>query len=180
MTIAVGLGVAVAYWQLKATRQSVSNSRKAELAEELIVLSGQIEDAFKHMRNPIDSVPKDKLNDRRYMFEKRYERVVESNDLFAKLRETQIRFDASVGSEKTKKHVSELFNYRTEIAIAIETLLDMSMDDGARENRGELRQARSVLYGTWGDRDELGQKISHQLTHLRFIAGPYANWSEQK
>ncbi|WP_139838196.1 hypothetical protein [Roseovarius gaetbuli] len=180
MVFAVGLGVAIAYWQLKATREAVSNTRRAQLAEEMIVLAGRVEDAFRHMRNPFGSIPQDRLRDKKFIYEKRYERVSESNELFASLRETQIRMDAVLGYDATKDYVIELFNARSNIAMAIEELIDIEASGNSERYADAWKNAHLVLYGRWSEKDEFGQKLLKATRRIREIASPFASWQPRK
>jgi hypothetical protein len=131
-------------------------------------------DAFKYMRNPFVSIPPEKIHDKEFMYGKRYERVAESSDLFGKLREFQIRVDAVIGLPATQRHVTELFNARTEVAMAIEELVDI--EGKAKEDRypDEAKAARYTLYGSWSDRDEFGRKIMSAIDGIVTSVSPYA------
>lgn len=180
MMIAVFAGVWVAYHQLKANRKAASLRRSAELAEELIVVASQLEDAFKRMRNPFDSIPEEHKDDREFMYQKRYERITEANDLFLKLREFQIRCEAVIQDVDIKKSVTELFNFRADIAIAIEELIDENRLEIEERSNQRWQDARKTLYGSWSERDELGTKILNSIEGLIDVVKPYANFSEKK
>ena len=176
MAFAVSFGVWVAYRQLEGWRKERQTIRKSEVAEEMIFIVSNIEDAFKNIRNRIDHRPVGKADDKKFVYERRYQRITDANELFQRLREFQIRCDAVIGSEVTKPHVTALFNARTEVALAIEELSDLSEDsnDAAAE---ELRKNRRVLYGTWTDKDELGMKIIGSIEAIKSKLSDYAQLS---
>jgi hypothetical protein len=146
----------------------------------MIFIVSNIEDAFKNIRNPFDSIPVDKVDDKKFVYERRYQRITDANELFQRLREFQIRCDAVIGSEVTKPHVTALFNARTEVALAIEELSDLSEgsnDVGAAE---ELHRNRRILYGSWSDKDELGVKIMEAIGAIKSELSAYAQLSVTK
>jgi len=176
MATAVSVGVWIAYRQLESWRRERQTIRKSEVAEEMIFIVSNIEDAFKNIRNPFDRIPVDKADDKKFVYKRRYQRITDANELFQRLREFQIRCDAVIGSEVTKPHVTALFNARTEVALAIEKLFGLSEDsnDAAAE---ELRKSRRVLYGTWTDKDELGMKITGLIEAIKSELSDYAQLS---
>lgn len=54
-SIAIVLGLLGANSTIKANRKSARELRKSEVAEELIAISFNVEDALKDIRNPFDS-----------------------------------------------------------------------------------------------------------------------------
>jgi len=170
---AIAVGVFVAYGQLKANREAQARKRRAELAEELAVITGQVEDAFKHMRNPFDSIPKEKVHDHEFIFQKRWERITDTNELFLRLREYQVRCDAVFSEGMLQPMVSELFNARNQIAIAIEALLENAKITSFTGTSDDT-EYRQILYGTWSDRDELGSRILQTLNAIREIASEHS------
>jgi hypothetical protein len=167
MAIAVGLGVAVAFFQLRAGRQERTFQRRGELAEDLAVAISLVEDAFKNMRNPFDTVPAERTQDRVFIYQKRYERISDSNDAFSRLREIQVRWDAVCPHVTIKSNVTALHNFRKDIAIAVETLVEDAKDNHDRVPKDELNDAHDKLFGFWGDRDEFGQKIESDMQIIR-------------
>lgn len=180
MATIVGIGVYVAYHQLKVTRNDAPRRRKAELAEEMIVVVSQVEDAFRHIRNPFDSIPTEKLHDKEFVYRKRYERISESNELFQKMRDLQIRCDAVMPGTELQGLVTELNNARSEIAFAIEDLLELVDRVHANEYAEEMNRARRVLYGGWSEKDSFGQKIVQNVKEIKSRVGLAANFSEKK
>ena len=179
MAFAVSVGVWVAYRQLEGWRKERQTIRKSEVAEEMIFIVSNIEDAFKNIRNPMDSIPEDKAGDKKFVYERRYQRITDANELFQRLREFQIRCDTVIGSEATKPHVTALFDARAEVVVAIEELYDLSeaSSDAAAK---ELRINRRILYGSWSDKDELGVKILSAIEAIKSELGAYAQLSMMK
>ena len=167
------VGVWVAYSQLSATRVSYISRRRSEVAEDAIVLLRQVEDSFRHMRNPFDSIPRDKLSDREFVYRRRYERVVEANDLFEKLRELQVRCDAIIPNADLKSATISLINSRSDIALAIEELSEIEGDD---RNGEDYRRAHRTLYGSWSDRDSFGLSILQQINAAVHRLEPFARF----
>ncbi|MEM7210527.1 MAG: hypothetical protein AAF479_01340 [Pseudomonadota bacterium] len=55
-----------------------------------------------------------------YVYEKRYEMLLEQNNLFEKLRESQIRAKAILNDKEINRLIDELFSLRIDIKLAIE------------------------------------------------------------
>lgn len=85
--IAVIWGLNVAKSTYTANRLSAKALRQSSVAEELIVLSHNIEDAIREMRNPLSFAKIGESNDRRAYYQNRFERVLQHNELFKSLRE---------------------------------------------------------------------------------------------
>lgn len=167
--LGIFLGVLIAWRQLNSWRREQSMRRKSEVAEELIALAFNADDALKDMRNPMSSVPADKAGNRQYYFEQRYKTVAKYNDLFRSLRDAQIRLRTVTGNEAADKAVDVLFQARARVATAIEMLADYERDNLSPlsdDEKNDKRALRKELYGSFGSRDEFGQEI---LTAIEII-----------
>gem|GEM_PF-3581117 len=170
--LAVVLGVVIALQQLRLSREEANLRRKRELAEEMLVTVAQVEDAFRYCRNLLDTIPKDKAGDREFIYRRRYERLQDQEAKFMKLREMQVRCEAVMGDVGLRKHVTELFNYRNEIAWAITDLAEFDSDQGSptqKTDQDNRNKTRRILYGTWSHKDEFGMKILKEIKAIRLI-----------
>ncbi|MCB2144357.1 MAG: hypothetical protein KDE02_16810 [Rhodobacteraceae bacterium] len=160
--IAVIVGLFGAKSTLDANRRSARELRRSQVAEELLALAHNVDDALRDIRNPFDSIPKDKAGDRFYGYQKRYERVANYNDLFKALRDAQIRVRAVIGDQEIDHAVETLFKARHRVAAAIEGLAEYARDDVDQsdpEIRTLLKEWRTELYGSYSARDEFGKEI---------------------
>lgn len=179
--LVVVVGLHIAAKQLTAWRIEKRSVRRSEVAEELIALAFKVHDAMQHMRMRIDSIPRDKANDRMFRWNKRYERVVSYNDLFNSLRDAQIRVKAVLGIEAVDQAVDSLISARSKIAIAIEVLAEMESQDVnvPRERNLEL-ELRKDVFGHFSKDDELGQKILTALSTIENELSPIARLEASK
>ena len=83
--------------------------KRAEVAENLITVALKIQDAMHYIRSRWGKVPADKANDECYLYEQRYERIAEYNDLFEKLRDIQIKVKTIIGDVEVEQAVENLF-----------------------------------------------------------------------
>jgi len=94
---AVIIGLVGAKNAVETNRKAARSLRRSEVAEELISLSLNAEDALRQIRNPFSSIPAKKLGDKEYYYQSLYDRVLVHNDLFKSLRNAQIKVRAIIG-----------------------------------------------------------------------------------
>ena len=177
-SFAIVIGLFGANSTIKANRRSAKQLRQSEVAENLIAISLSIEDAFRHMRNPIDRIPDEKTDDKNYYYKMRYERIFEYNPLFKKLRDAQIRVRAVLDKKEVDEAVETLFKARTNVLIAIEGLSDLILNDNIgplTKDEKELRNKwKADMYGTFSERDELGTSILNAIKKIEEDLSPIA------
>lgn len=180
---AVWIGLLGAKSTIDENRRSVRELRRSEVAEELIALAFNADDALKDMRNPFSSVPLEKAADKQYPYEQRYKTVVKYNELFKSMREAQIRLRAVIGNQTVDDAVDTLFKARARVATAIEFLADMERDDYGsidQEDREEAKKLRKDLYGSFGSRDQFGQEILAAIKKIEDVLSPIARLEARK
>ncbi|WP_227287016.1 MULTISPECIES: hypothetical protein [Paracoccaceae] len=179
--LAVVVGLFRASKKVDEVQRNTRLLKRAEVAEELIALALNVDDAMKDIRNPFDSIPKDKLHDKKYGYQQRYERVAKYNDLFKRLREAHIRERTIIGNEAVNEAVEALLKARNEVLVAIETLADYSdepsIDASVREHRRELR---GKVYGSFSKSDDLGQRILAAVKLIEEELKPFARLDVEK
>jgi hypothetical protein len=149
--------------------------KRAEVAEDLIALALNVEDAMKDIRNPIDSVPKDMAGDARFGYQRRYDRVVKYNDLFRRLREAQIRERTIIGDAEVNEAVETLFDVRNEVAVSIELLADHSDESPvSAEDRESRLRLRRVVFGSFSEKDEIGKRVTVAVQTIESKLKPFA------
>lgn len=158
-TLAVVFGLFKANSKINETIQSAREARRSHVAEEMIALAHNVQDAFSDIRNPFDSIPKDKQNDKSYVYQRRYERIVKYNDLFKSLRDAQIRVRALIGDETVEKAVGQLFSARARVGAAIQILNDYATDETS-DDRAHKKKLRRDMYGASDEDDEVGTMVS--------------------
>ncbi len=172
--LAIVVGLFGANAKINESSRAARQIRRSEVAEELISLAFNVDDAFRDMRNPFDTVPKEKMNDRKYSFQRRYERLVKYNDLFKSLRDAQIRVRAIIGNSRVDDAVEMLFRARGEVAIAIEELAEMADEELNPEDRESRIGYRKTLFGSFSKRDTLGQMIIEAVEAIERELAPIA------
>lgn len=183
MAVAVGLGVYVAHRQLTAWRLERRDVRRSQVAEELIAICLNVDDAFKEIRNPISSIPIEKAQDKLYHFQQRYERIVKHNELFRELRNAQIRARAVIGEKQVDEAVEELFSARAKVATAIEILADYAREGETphdHSTREHIKDLRSSITSAGGESDLLGKKIRAAVQSVEEQLTPIARLENKR
>jgi hypothetical protein len=173
--LAAAAGVWVAYSQLIATRRARLVQRRSQVAEDLISLAFNAEDALKEIRNPMTTIPKDKVADKTFSYQLRYDRIVKHNDLFQDLRDAQIRVRAVIGDEQVDSAVEALFSARLKVGIAIQILAEMANDGSIDvDNREHVSRLRSEMSGGFSGSDEVGISIDDAVKTIESRLSPVA------
>lgn len=181
-SIAAAVGAfAVLFGLLRADKkvdEVLTNARllkRSEVAENLIALALNVEDAMRDIRNPFDRISADKAGDAKYSYQRRYDRIAKYNEVFENLRSAKIRARAIIGDDDVNSAVEKLFKARSDVAIALETLADYVDDktfsQDEREHRVELRK---TVYGSFSERDELGSEVSKAVDLIEKKLSPFA------
>jgi len=179
--IAILIGLFGANRKFNESSRAAKALRRSEVAEELIALAYNADDALREIRNPLDRIPAEKAGDRVYGYQKRYERIVKHNELFKDLREAQIRYRAVIGDLDVDEAVEELFKARNSVAIAIETLADYARDgDTHSEDLDHVFNLKRMLFGSYSERDELGTSINNAVKKIEKRASPIARLERPK
>jgi hypothetical protein len=182
-SVAVVVGLYKANSKINEAQRTARQLRRSTVAEELVAVAYNVDDALRHIRNPMDSIPKEKISDKVYPYQRRYERIGEYNELFNDLRDAQIRVRAVIGDQIVDKAVEELFKARNQVSISIKLLADYARDDdGGRrpEERDHKMKLRRDLYGSFSEEDELGQRISAAVKTIEGKLNPIARLEATK
>ena len=92
LSAAVGAGaIFFAGLTIKANKRLAQELRRIELAENLIVISSNVEDAFRHIRSQYNRIPRENVGNEEYHLQRRFDVIREYNPLFNELRDAQIR-----------------------------------------------------------------------------------------
>lgn len=172
-TFIVGLGIIAAFLQLTAWRREAVSRHKAEAAKNCLVAVYNADDTLRHIRNPFDRIPVEEVSDRSAHYRRRYNRIVERNDVFTELRKAQIDTEVVIGNDSVSEALRRLFRIRQDVALAVEFLSD-SENDTDPESRVLKRKWRGQMSGTYGPDDEFGQQqiqaVETVKSHLLRIA----------
>ncbi|WP_157935983.1 hypothetical protein [Paracoccus zhejiangensis] len=168
-SFAVIAGVVIAYQQLTSWRDQRQATRRSEVAEEAILFANRVSDELKRIRNPLDSIPIEEKDNKLFGVERRYRWLVEANELFAEARVVQIKLKAVLGDDQLDRDYDELLKIRNSVAASIQVYADLVREPPDQHDPA-LRQlqleSRRVIWGHYGDNDELGSK---QLAALKNI-----------
>ena len=172
--LAVVIGLLAANAKVNEAIRNARQLRRSQVAEELIALAFNVEDALRDIRNQYDQIPSEKAADKVYLYQRRYERIAHYYQLFQRLRDAHIRVRAVLGNE-VDSPVDELFRARNHVDIAIGQLADYARENSeSSADAGHIKELRATLYGSFGDRDELGKKIVAAVKEIEAKLGPVA------
>jgi hypothetical protein len=161
---AVCCGVWVAYSQLEHARTEKNRARKAELLEMLNLQIHRIEDAFREFRLQPEISPEDYLSSRSTVIQSRSRVISERQELFRKLRDSQVMVELAFSISDLKCHVTKMFDARNAILISLE---GMKIVDAARKGRAEFQTDRlftiSAAFGDWSENDSFGVKLESDI-----------------
>ncbi len=148
--------------------------KRAEVAEQLLAASLTVSDELKSLRSPFDSIPQDKLGDKFYLYKKRYQRIMDRQEVFAALREAQVRAEAVFDIEEITTAVDKLFEVRQKTLIAIEMLSterDLAREDD--DERAMYRRLRKDMYGSYTqEHDPVGMSQLEAISSLKSVLKP--------
>ncbi len=169
MAVVVGLGVWIAYKQLHSWKDQVAYQKRSEAAENLLSKAIYVSDEIRALRSPYDQIPVDKVDDKTFALERRYNRFVEKNDLFENLREAQVKAEAVLGNDEVGKKIDVLFQVRNEVLTAIDMLISeaQSPSTGPRDRSFE-QELRWTVHGPYSEKyDQLGMRQLEALGELK-------------
>ncbi|WP_170573725.1 hypothetical protein [Ruegeria atlantica] len=171
MAVVVGLGVWVAYKQLHSWRDQAAYQKRSEAAENLLSIAIYVSDEIRALRSPYEQVPVDKVDDKTFTLERRYNRFVEKNDLFQNLRDAQVKAEAVLGNDEVRKKIDVLFQVRNEVLTAIDMLISeaQSPSTGPRDRSFE-QELRWKVHGTYSEKyDPLGMRQLEAIKELKLL-----------
>ncbi|WP_141399404.1 hypothetical protein [Rhodobacter maris] len=181
--VAVIVGLFGANSKINEAQRTARELRRSQVAEELIALAHNAEDAFRDIRNPFDSIPADKAHDERYAYQMRFERIGKYDELFRRLREAQIRVRAVVGNEAVDVATSDLFAARNQVAIALKTLAEYVEDPPTAPSEHDRRfkvKLRGEIWGSFNENDLLGKQIIRSVETIERELNPIARLEANK
>ena len=172
--IVFGIGAWIAYRQLDAWRNEAHFRKRVEVSEQLLAAAIAVSDELKALRSPMDSIPQSEIGNFAYVYQKRYQRFIDRNDLFVRLREVQVRAEAVLDDPKIDDAVQQLFRVRNETATAIEMLAQRSKDsDEDEQTRKFYRSIQNDMYGSYSAKhDPLGMAQLEAIATLKRLLRP--------
>ncbi|AGI66145.1 hypothetical protein OAN307_c04020 [Octadecabacter antarcticus 307] len=179
---AVLFGFITASSKFSEAQASARALRRSQIAEDLIALSHNTDDALRNVRSALQTTLREKVADKHYLFQKQHDKLVEYNGLFERLREAQIRARAVIGDDDVEASVEVFFIVRNRVSIANIMLAQMvdesdSHDDETRKHEKELR---GDLCAHYGDQDELSKKIEAAVKTIELKLSPIARLDNLK
>lgn len=173
-TIVVILALFYAKRQINVWRTEARQRRRAEVAEDVLAAAHSAADAIRSMRSPMDRVPIEEANNKTYIYEQRWKRMVERGSVFETLRHAQIRAKSVLQDEETDVAVEKVFKVRGDFMIALEMAVEYARDhmDLTPEDRDHLRTYRTRIYGRFDEKDELHVELTGALAILENALGP--------
>lgn len=156
--VAVIVGVVIARQQLNSWRSEARERRRADAAEKLIAAAYEVDDILKRTRSRFDSIPQDKVDDKIFPIQRRYDRLFEASNSFEKLRRAQIAVRTLIGSEEVDQSVQVLFSVRGSVFAALEELADFIREGPDSVDREFKIEMRRTAYGSYDDNDKIGQR----------------------
>ena len=176
-TAGLFVGFFFAWKQLAAWKHEARETKRAFIAEDLIVAANNCSDSLKTLRSPIDTVPIEKIHDKNFALQRRFDRVVAQNDLFRTLRQTQIKASFVLQNSIVEKAVDELFKVRNKVLSGIELLADYTDATGLSQSEKDLiGDTRRDVFGSYGQIDALGQMQLNAVQVIQEQLGPLARF----
>ncbi|WP_342069048.1 hypothetical protein [Yoonia algicola] len=177
MAIAVAFGVYVAWRQLHSWRDELLLRKQADVAEELLASALTVSDELKSLRSPFDSIPKDEVGNKGFLYRQRYERFIDKAEIFVRLRSAQVRAEALLDIKEISQAVDTLFKVRQRCLIALDMLFDRaergesSYEDD--DDRKLYMKLRNDMYGIYTEKyDPLGMEQLEAISQLRQLLKP--------
>lgn len=167
----VGVGLAVAWFQLGSWRHQAKTIKKVELAESILSTSFEILDVMASARNPFSSIPMEKADDPRYIYQRRMQFIQDNASLFASLRKSQIRARIFVFDGRIDSAIQSIFEVRRDFWNAADMLVEYALERPATSEECDmLKDARSVLFARSKD-DKTQKKLDDALAVLETLLG---------
>ena len=171
--IAVVVGAYLGLQQISVWRTQSLQQKRASLAEDILSLAHEIDDVMRLVRSPFESIPLEKKDDKYYILDARFSRLSERNEVFDKMRKTQVRAKFILRDTEVEKAIDKLFQARRNFNVALEMLALYARDPPqSDESKDIYLQSRRTLYGTFSDDDELHTSIQVALATLELRLGP--------
>ena len=173
--LAVVVGLFGANRKINEAQTSARLLRRSQIAEDLIALAHNADDALRNVRSSFGSIPREEVSNKLYLYQQRHDKLIDRNSLFARLREAQIRARAVIGDDDVEAAVEKFFRVRHRVSIANSMLADMINDDDDDQETRELkRKLSSELHTKHDDQDELTQEIVSALNTIEQKLSPIA------
>jgi hypothetical protein len=175
-SVAVLVGLLIAWKQLGVWKRQVMHQKRAEAAETLLATAFEVVDVMKSVRSRLATIPRDEANSKTYILKQRVNQLNAANEIFQSLRMAQIRSKMLFQNNAIDQAVDELFKSRIDFLNNIDLLFEFADDKSADlkpDDRELLIEARRVVYGSCDLNDQLHQKLVKALSELESALGPH-------
>jgi hypothetical protein len=105
----------LAFRQLNLWKIQSAAQQKSDAAIRLFNAACIVDDEIKSIRNPLTSIPEDKVSDKKYPFERRWESLRNLSQHLVELRRAEVLFRFLAGRPEVEKAVHELFSLYNEL-----------------------------------------------------------------
>jgi hypothetical protein len=167
----VGVGLAVAWFQLGSWRDQAKTLKKVDLAETILSTSFEILDVMASARNPFSSIPMEKAKDPRYIYQRRMQFIQDNAGLYATLRKSQIRARIFVFDGRINTAIESIFDVRRDFWNAADMLVEYAVEKPATsEESNMLKEARTVLFARSKD-DKTQKRLDDAVAVLETLLG---------
>jgi hypothetical protein len=166
-------GIAIAWKQLHNWKNQSKIQRKVETAEQILSSAYSVVDLIKAVRSPLESVPKDQINNKTYVLDQKLRRLGEGSSVFESLRLAQIKARTLLQDQKVDAAIEKLFQSRLDFWNGVDVLADyVDARTLTQEEKNLVKEARQRVFATYGPHDTLHQQMMNALTELDRYLGP--------
>ncbi|QNR62900.1 hypothetical protein H9N28_15340 [Rhodobacter capsulatus] len=158
--MAAAIAVIAANRQVEAWRAEARAKRRAEIAEELVSLAFEVEDAFRAIRHPSMSLVGVNKENSLVYFERKLSRMGTYDELFLRFRRAQIRVKAIIGNAVVDEAVNTIHASRNRLVIALSALLAESKMSSPNNDSKFSDEWRSMASSNQNNDDETSVELS--------------------
>ena len=180
---AVIWGIIVANNTLNPSLEARRGTRRAQVAEDLIITAHKIRSAINDIRRSFEgNITEEQADDEIYMYTKRYERLIGYNTLFEELREKQAYARIIIDCNEVEEAVEGLFDARDQVSFALISVLMQLRALPLKERLDfEIPQSkRVIIYDIDPNNSRINKQINDAIKTIEIKLSPIARIEENK
>ena len=175
-SLAIVIGVAIAWRQLGSWRNERLSLKLSELGEELIMATNVLEQKISSVRHPFGYVaPEDDDDKDTYDYRRRLLEIEKLAEDFAKLQQFKIRQNAFIGDTDTDAAIDVFFDARVKLVIALRGMI-YKIQSEKRQTKAQRKnddQYDQVIWENYSDEDTLKNSLEEATEKIQAKMIPY-------
>ena len=180
--IATAAGAGAVIWGIITAKQKLNESletrretKRAEVAENLVVLAHEVHYALGDIRKTFYTIPKAKAKDKSYRYKQYYETVSKYSELFESMHKAEIYTRVVLGYDNVKEAVEVLFSARNKVLNAIDSLsFYEDIENISKDDREEMKQFYPIAFNTNSKDNVLTKQINDAVKTIDDCLTPIA------